>query len=186
MAERTNAQINVDGRDNARCLSDLEQKVRLRLAENPQAMTMQLANELEVPEVQIIRVWPDNRSVELDVTRWQEIMERLPEFGKVHVIISNGAATVEVNGEFGGYSTWGDFFNVQTATLDMHIRYKNLSAVFAVEKPSHMSGIKTISLQFFDNNGNAALKVFFSFGNKEPSAKVTELFQRLRADFRLA
>jgi putative heme iron utilization protein len=36
--------------------------------------------------------------------------------------------------------------------------------VFAVEKPGHMDGTGTYSLQFFDQVGAAALKIFFNFG----------------------
>jgi putative heme iron utilization protein len=69
-----------------------------------------------------------------------------------------------VDGQFGGFSTAGEFFNVQTDTLDMHIRSKELAAVFAVEKPGHLDGIATRSFQFFDQAGAAALKVLLNFG----------------------
>lgn len=65
-----------------------------------------------------------------------------------------------MDGQFGGFSTAGEFFNVQTETLDMHIRWQQLAAVFAVEKPGYLDGIGTRSIQFFDQTGAAALKVF--------------------------
>ena len=71
---------------------------------------------------------------------------------------------MEVDGQFGGFSTAGEFFNVQTETLDLHIRWRQLAAVFAVEKPGHMDGTATRSIQFFDQTGAAALKVFLNFG----------------------
>jgi len=58
----------------------------------------------------------------------------------VRVLVSNGAATIEVDGQFGGFSTAGKFFNVQTDSLDMHIRWQQLAAAFAVEKPGHVDG----------------------------------------------
>jgi putative heme degradation protein len=48
----------------------------------------------------------------------------------------------------------------------MHIRWKQLAAAFAVEKPGHMDGMATRSIQFFDQTGAAALKVFLNFGGK--------------------
>ena len=66
------------------------------------------------------------------------------------MLVSSGATTIEVDGRFGGFSTTGGFFNVQTETLDMHIRWKDLAAVFAVEKPGHMDGTATRSIQCFE------------------------------------
>jgi putative heme iron utilization protein len=101
----------------------------------------------------------------------------------VWVLVSSGAATVEVVGEFGGFSTVGEYFNVQTATLDMHIRWGELAAIFGVEKPGHMNGPTTYSLQFFDRTGAAAFKVFLNFGETTPPDRLL-LFRRLVETYR--
>ncbi len=118
------------------------------------------------------------------MTRWEELFGSFPELGKVHVIVSNASVTCEVVGEFGGYSTWGEFFNVQTKTLDMHIRHARLATAFAVEKPSHMDGVNTLSFQFFDQDGASALKVFVVFGGQKPPPERVAQFQRIREQFR--
>ena len=181
----------------SRLSSEQSQRIRDRLAQAPSAMTLQLAADLGVPEVEIIRHMPPERAVELDGRRWQEIFEELPHFGSVHVIVSNGAATLEAEGEFGGFSTWGEFFNVQTKSLDMHVRFRELGAVFAVEKPSHMESAEasgagplagrktTVSFQFFDRAGHSAFKVFLNFGGK-PSEQRRRQFADLRARFALS
>lgn len=111
------------------------------------------------------------------------MIQSFDAFGSVRVLVSNGAATIEVDGQFGGFSTAGEFFNVQTDTLDMHIRWQQLSAVFAVEKPGHMDGLATRSFQFFDQSGAAAFKVFLNFGG--PIAPEREaLFLELRGRFK--
>jgi putative heme iron utilization protein len=136
-----------------------------------------------VPEVEVVRAFPDDRAVELDVGRWEELIRSLEEFGKVHVIVSNGAATLEANGEFGNFSTTGDFFNVQTKSVDMHLRWREIGAIFAVEKGGHLDGRKTQSFQFFDRAGNSAFKVFLGFGASIPAEK-GERFCRIREAFR--
>jgi putative hemin transport protein len=163
-------------------------------------MTLQLARELGVPEVEVIRALPDNRSVELDAGRWEELLRAFEGLGKVHVIVSNGSVTCEVVGAFGGFSTWGEFFNVQSKSLDLHIRWGELAAAFAVEKPSHMEAADsppqgtappaglagrrtTLSFQFFDRRGDSALKVFLNFGGVV-SAEQAERFVALREQFR--
>src|SRR5262245_61087456 len=105
-------------------------KVQAAVATSPAAMTLQLARRLEVPECEVVRAMPDGRSVELDVARWRELFEAFAELGAVTVIVSNGSVTCEVTGEFGGFSTWGEFFNVQSPSLDLHVRYEQLGGAF--------------------------------------------------------
>jgi len=129
---------------------DTRERIQAAIRENPNQMTMLLAKQFGVPEVEVVRAFPDDRAVELHAERWEELIRRLEAFGKVHVIVSNGGATLEANGQFGNLSTTGDFFNVQTSSLDMHIRWREIGAVFAVEKPGHLDGKKALSFQFFD------------------------------------
>src|SRR6186997_1291606 len=128
-------------------------RIRSAVEKNPRQMTLKLARDLGVPEVEVIRAFPADRVTELDIARWEELLSSLEGLGSVRVLVSNGATTIEVDGTFGGFSTAGEFFNVQTDTIDMHIRWQQLSAVFAVEKPGHMDGMATRSIQFFDQTG---------------------------------
>jgi putative heme iron utilization protein len=156
-------------------------EVEAALREQPAAMTMQLARKLAVPEAEVIRAMP--ASVELDATRWRELFEAFVELGQVHVIVSNGSVTCEVVGEFGGFSTFGEFLNVQSETLDLHIRFEQLGSVFAVEKPGHLNGNRTLSVQFYDRGGDAALKVFLNFGGRA-TAEREQWFRQARERFR--
>jgi putative hemin transport protein len=162
---------------------DTIEQIQAAIRENPNQMTMLLARQFGVPEVEVVRAFPDDRAVELDAQRWEDLIRRLEAFGKVHVLVSNGGATLEANGEFGGFSTTGDFFNVQTKSLDMHIRWREIGAVFAVEKPGHLDGKKTLSFQFFDRCGHSAFKVFLGFGGSIPPEKA-EKFAQIRQGFR--
>jgi putative hemin transport protein len=159
------------------------ERIRAAVERNPRKMTLQLARDLDVPEVEVIRAFPADRVTELDINRWEELLRQLESLGPVRVLVSNGATTIEVDGQFGGFSTAGEFFNVQTDTLDMHLRYQQLAALFAVEKLGHMDGSRTCSFQFFDHAGAAALKIFLNFGG--PIAAEREvLFNDARGRFR--
>src|SRR3984885_16371094 len=94
-------------------------RIRAAVEQNPRKMTLQLARDLGVPEVEVIRAFPVDRVVELDIARWEELLRSLESLGSVRVLVSNGAATIEVDGEFGGFSTTGEFFNFQTGTPAM-------------------------------------------------------------------
>jgi putative hemin transport protein len=160
-------------RDPGEVAAEVLERLRAALRSNPNQMTMQVARRFGVPEVEVIRAMPDGRSVELDASRWEPIFRAFEPLGKVHVIVSNGSVTCEVIGAFGGFSTTGEFFNVQSGSLDLHIRWQRLAAIFAVEKPGHLDTSDpadghaqrrgTLSVQFYDQDGNAALKVFLHF-----------------------
>jgi putative heme utilization carrier protein HutX len=167
----------------SRITPEQRRRIESALKNSPSQMTLQLARQLNVPEVEIIRALPDNRAVELNADRWEELFRAFEELGDVHVIVSNSGVTCEVVGGFGGFSTWGDFFNVQSPSLDLHIRTDQLESVFAVEKPSHMNGVNTLSFQFFGPDGAALLKVFLSFGEQVGPERVAA-FSRLREKFR--
>jgi len=164
-------------------MTEQAERIRAAVEKNPRKMTLQLARDLGVPEVEVIRAFPPDRVTELDVGRWEELIQGFEDFGNVRVLVSNGATTIEVDGQFGGFSTAGEFFNVQTDSLDMHIRWQQLAAAFAVEKPGHMDGMATRSFQFFDQTGAAALKVFLNFGgpiSPERGAKFIELRNKFK------
>jgi putative heme utilization carrier protein HutX len=165
-------------------VNELSERVRACLAQDRNQTTLMLASQLGVPEIEVIRALPDDASTELDINRWEELIRSFEALGKVHVIVSSGAATLEVFGEFGKFSSTEGFFNVQSKSLDMHIRSRELAAAFAVRKPSHVDGRQTISFQFYDRRGAAAFKVFLTFGGHDPSAKLSGQFDELVARFR--
>ncbi len=160
----------------------IEERIRRAVAANPRKMTLQQARDLGVPEVEVIRAFPPERVTELEIGAWEELVRGLESLGDVRVIVSNACATAELEGRFGGFSKTGAFFNVQTSSLDMHIRWQELGAAFAVEKPGHLDGINTLSFQFYDRAGAAAFKVFLNFGEPVAAERVRQ-FEGLRARF---
>ena len=156
----------------------LKQRIADVLAEQPRRMTSQIARDLDVPEADVIRAMSRDKVTELDPSKWEQIIRDFEPLDKMHVICSSGAVTLESFGQFSHFSTVGEYFNVQNSTLDMHIRYKQLASIFAIEKPSHMDGQPTLSIQFYDRHGSSAFKVFFNFGDKVKEGRV-EAFQRI-------
>ena len=155
-------------------------EIRAAFEKSRRKMTVQLARELGVPEVEVIRALPPEMVRELDASRWEELIRSFESLGPVHVIVTNGACTLEAFGAFGNFSTFGEYFNVQTKDLDMHLRPAALAAAFAVEKPGHFDGVNTLSFQFYDTSGSAAFKVFLTFGGKAPKPEKVAQFNELR------
>lgn len=146
-------------------------------------MTLMLAHKLQISEVEIMQALESDTARELDFTRWEEIIRAFEPLGDVTVIVSNGAATIEVFGQFGKFNNAQGFLNVRTNSLDMHIRGWELASVFAFRKPSHLDKHESLSFQFFDKRGNAAFKVFLNFGGNDPSPELQKTYDELIAKF---
>lgn len=146
-------------------------------------MTLMLAHQLQIPEVEILRALEGDTAHELNFARWEELIRAFEELGEVTVIVSNGATTIESFGQFGGFNNAHGFLNVRSKSLDMHIRGWELASVFAFRKPSHLDKHESLSFQFFDRRGNAAFKVFLNFGGNEPAPELVEKYKGLIQKF---
>lgn len=168
---------------NTEILDDIRRRVTEYFGAHPNAMTLSVARDLDVPEAEVVANLPDDRSASLDPAAFEQIMKRCALVDNVHVIVSNTSVTMESTGTLGGFSKSGDFFNVQSDDIDMHIRSNRIARAFAVRKPSHMSGVETLSVQFFDPAGDSSFKVFFTFGQKTAAPETRKIWESLKSDF---
>ena len=129
-------------------------------------MTVQLARELGVSEVEVIRACA--------AWRWSWTC---PAGRSYPPLRAAGAGPrhrhqrgrdAECSASSGTSRTRSASISTSRPDLDMHIRPRQLAAAFAVEKPGHMDGINTLSFQFYDPTGPAAFKVSLTFGGKAP------------------
>ena len=166
--------------------TERNQAIRSAYNQDRSQMTLMLAHQLRIAEVDILRALEGDTARELDFTRWEEIIRAFESQGDVTVIVSNGSTTIESFGQFGGFSNAQGFLNVRSKSLDMHIRGWELASVFAFRKPSHLDKHESLSFQFFDKRGNSAFKVFLNFGGKDPSPELVQIYNELIEKFQLA
>lgn len=159
--------------------NERNQAIREAYNQDRSQMTLMLAHQLYVPEVDILRALEGDTARELDFARWEELIRAFEALGDVTVIVSNGSTTIESFGQFGGFSNAQGFLNVRSKSLDMHIRGWELASVFAFRKPSHLDKHESLSFQFFDKRGNSAFKVFLNFGGKDPAPELTQTYSEL-------
>ena len=128
----------------------------------PAAMTLMAAQDLGVPELEVIRALESDGNggaTELKPESLEAILQEMAGWGHCHVIVSNRGATLEAYGELGGFSRSGPFLNVETKTLAMHLRPAALAAIFCVDKRGHMDGQPIHTVQCYDAEGGSILKV---------------------------
>jgi putative heme iron utilization protein len=153
--------------------------IRAAYNQDRSQMTLMLAHQLKIQEVEILRALQGDTAYELDSSRWEEIIRDFEALGEVTVIVSNGATTIEVFGQFGKFFNKDGFLNIRTDSLDMHIRGWELASVFAFKKPSHLDKHESLSFQFYDHRGNSAFKVFLNFGGHDPSTELSQKYNEL-------
>jgi putative heme iron utilization protein len=74
--------------------AELAARVSEAFAKNPKQMTPTVARELGVAEAEVIRHLPNGASIELDISRWEEIIRRFEALEKVHVITNTGVVVL--------------------------------------------------------------------------------------------
>ena len=135
--------------------------IRDYFREDRSRMTMMAARKFSVPEQAVLDALVDPWPVTpLREGAFSPLLHALPDLGLMRVFVRSRAAVIESVGVFGGFSESGPFFNVQTDTLDMHILFEEIGAIYAVEKQGHDSTFATHSFQFFDHQGDAAFKAY--------------------------
>ena len=141
-----------------------DEQVREYFSRKPSAMTLMAARDLGLPEAEVLRALG---ATELKPDAFENVMEALKGWGRVHVIVSNRGATMEARGEFGNYSRSGPFLNVEYKGLDLHLRPEGIAAIFLFEKPAHTDGRTTRMLQFYDRQGDAVMKAVCPEGKED-------------------
>lgn len=132
----------------------------------PVAMTLAAARDLGVPEAEVIRALEGKGGTELDPAAFEPVIRALEAFGTCHVIVSNRGATLECRGAFGNFSRTGPFFNVETPTLDMHLRPEAVGSLFCVEKRGHADGKPIRMVQCYDRQGDSIMKAVVPAGQE--------------------
>lgn len=103
---------------------EVEDRIRAAVAKNPRKMTLQLARDLGVPEVEVIRAFPADRVTELDIARWEELLRSLEALGPVRVLVSNGATTIEVAAALKVFLNFGGPISPEREALFIEMRTK--------------------------------------------------------------
>jgi putative heme iron utilization protein len=153
---------------------------RAELAARPDAMTRELARTHGVPKYTMRALLEPPRVIALDHLRWEALLRGLAALGDVRVLVSNGGVTLESHGMLGGFSRTGPYFNVQTSSIDLHVRWEQIAGILAVEKPSHQPGHPTASVNSFEPQCRRFSRSFCCSANgprsRRPRARTSQRF----------
>jgi putative hemin transport protein len=152
---------------------------------NPKTRIRDAARELEVTEAELLVTGCGDTVTCLDGD-WKELIKQLPKLGRVMCLTRNEAAVHERFGEFLQTDFFHDMGQVVGPDIDLRLFMSHWQHGFAVSDQT--SDGERLSLQFFDEYGDAVHKIFlqkesniagygvlldqFRSANQEPSLSV--------------
>jgi putative heme utilization carrier protein HutX len=133
--------------------------VRRALAENPGGVLEATAAEHGLPLQTVIECLPGAMWTRVAGDRFVEVMEDLSEWGAVTVIAHTKDIILEVEGPVPPGKLGHGFYNLHgDSPIGGHLRAENCKAILFLRRP--FMGTETLSVQFFNADGEAMFKVF--------------------------
>lgn len=155
------------------------------LKESKTPYTAFIARDLGIPERDIFRALPKEDCTELDIKRLREIMNELGKCALVLLIVKSGGAVLEVESNLSEQSESRGYYNITGNNAHMHIMLDCMDTVFAVHREPSPQKPMAYSIQFFDTEGKAALKIFLTQDKETKTYRENdmEVFNRIKELF---
>lgn len=136
----------------------MTETIKQYLDEKKGVATVMAARALNVPERDVVRAL-DEQSFEVSVSRFNEIMDDISEWGEILMIVSNGSVICEVSGGLpkGSYSHGMFNLHSDTSSIGGHLMADKFDSIHFVSRP--FMGRESLSVQVYDKDGNAAFKI---------------------------
>ncbi|MGE4506278.1 MAG: heme utilization cystosolic carrier protein HutX [Desulfovibrionaceae bacterium] len=140
--------------------------IRERISENPSLMPMALADELNLPEAEVVRCLPEEMRVEAPASEFEAIWEAMTGWEKVTFIARNPGAVVEVSCRLPKGRHGHGMFNLMERgnPLGGHLFADRIGSIWLVSKP--FFNMESHSVQFFDVDGAAMFAVYLGRDDK--------------------
>ncbi len=132
---------------------------RHQLAEKPDGVIENVTREAGVSTQAVLEMLPAEQRVFVAAERFSALWERLSTWGDVLFIVHTPDIVLECMGKLPMGSFGRGFFNIHgDSPIGGHIRADSIRAIYFVDRLFH--GRRSLSVQFFNEAGEAAFKVF--------------------------
>lgn len=175
---------SIKKRGNMSITDDKIKKIHSIIRDNPSKMTSSIAEELQIPEGDVVKYLPDNMSIFVEPDKFEEIWETMTTWEKVTSIVTNSGIIAEMSGKLSRGKKSHGYFNLfdKDAPLNGHIKSDSISSIYLVSKP--FMKLESHSIQFFDQTGEKILSIYLGRNSKrEIIPNVLESYQVLRNSF---
>ena len=153
--------------------------VRSELAENPGGVLEATAAQHGLPLQTVVECLPPQMWTRISGDRFVEVMQDISEWGEVTVIAHTKDIILEVEGRVPPGKLGHGFYNLHgESPIGGHLRAANCKAILFLRRP--FMGTETLSVQFFNGDGEAMFKVFVGREeNRNLRPEQVERFARL-------
>lgn len=139
--------------------TDAHDLVRKELAENPGGILEATASQHGLSLQATIECLPATMWTRISGAHFVDVMQDISEWGSVTVISHSKDAILEVEGPLPTGSLGHGFYNLSGGgALSGHLRADNCKAIVFLRRP--FMGKETLSVQFFNADGEAMFKIF--------------------------
>lgn len=130
-----------------------------RLVEDTTTVAEQIARELSLPPVDVMRLLPEDLCRWAPGTAFADVMGDVAEWGEVLFLVHTVNAIVEVKAEVPKGKVSSDFYNLHgPGPLGGHLKASRCAAIAFVRRP--FMKMETRSIQFFDGVGEGMFKIY--------------------------
>ncbi|WP_237486715.1 heme utilization cystosolic carrier protein HutX [Vibrio hippocampi] len=146
--------------------NQLKQKVAAVLETEPQLLPAAIAEKLSVSEKEVVFALPDEMVATASGDMTQELLESLPEWGKVTTIVHSFGSIFEVKASFPKGKVARGYYNLmgKEGELHGHLKLDLITDVALVSKP--FMGSESHYFGFFNADGNSVFKIYLGRDKK--------------------
>ncbi len=163
-----------------------QEELRAILAENSDCILELYSQKFQLNMLEVTQCLPENCWSMVDGKHFIRVLKEASAWGKVTTIVHTDDVIVEFCDDFPQGSEGHGFYNLTGSTyLGGHLRANHCAHILFVERL--FMGIKTASLQFFNQRGNSMFKVYLSRDdNKQIIAEQLQAFRQLADELNYA
>ncbi len=133
--------------------------VRKELAEKPDGVLEAVASAHGLSLQRVVECLPAGMGKSIAGTHFIDVMQDITSWGEIIFIVHTKDAIVEYEGPLPSGSAGHGFYNLKGGNgLSGHLRAGNCHAIVFLRRP--FMGVETMSVQFFNADGEAMFKIF--------------------------
>lgn len=158
-------------------------RVRQELAEKPDGVLEAVASAHGLPLQRVVECLPAGMGKRIAGAHFIDVMQDISGWGDITFIVHTKDAIVEYEGPLPGGTAGHGFYNLKGGNgLSGHLRATNCHAIVFLRRP--FMGVETMSVQFFNADGDAMFKIFVGRDkDRRLKADQVERFTTLEAKF---
>lgn len=161
---------------------NLKEKIEKMLDSNKELDSLNLSEELKIPEYEVLQNMPYEYAKAVDADKFDEIINEVTTWGELLFVKITPSFVIEVKAKIpkGSYGHGYYNFNMKDSPIGGHLKASDIDKIIFISK-KHM-GMLSHSIQFFNEKGEHIFKLFLTRNNKrEILPEQLELYNNLKS-----